>query len=226
MFERFITCAATEDAGREDPAAIRGRLRGVFTPGFDRRATILGLLIGGVLRKALGNGCNAIVYGSAYGETRALGDFLEGFSHPSPTLFQISVHPSAVQQLMIDRRQPVREFIPVAGGPHLAARILAAALLSPCDPVILCGGEEHGGWLADHGVASERSFAFALTLGKDRDHSAQGRLRLRPRDRIREGRTANEPEELSFPAWFELLHARRNHSGPLSPEWCLELEWL
>lgn len=226
MLERFITCAGTDDAGREEPASIRARLRSVFTPGFGRRATTLGFLVGGVLREALESGGNAIVYGSAFGETRSLGDFLDGFSHPSPTLFQVSVHPSAVQQLMIDRRHPVGEYIPVAGGPNLAARIIAAALLVPSDPVVLCGGEERAGWMAEHGVASDRSFAFALSLRKDRGHSAQARLGLRPFERPGGVSSGDSAEALSFPAWFDLLHGRRNHEGPISPEWWLELEWL
>ena len=225
MIERYISCVSTDDAGQEDPAAIRRRLQGVFTPGFARRATILGLIVGGVLHKALGRGCEAVVYGSVFGETRALGDFLDSFCHPSPTLFQTSVHPSAVQQLMIDRHQPVREYIPLAGGPYLPARMLVAALLTTADSVVLCGGEEKGGWLAAHRVASDRSFAFALTLCKTPDQSPECRLRLQQIHRAEGGPSDAAPGGLAFSAWFESLHARRNYAGMASPEWWMELEW-
>jgi hypothetical protein len=225
MIERFISCVGTDDAGQEDPASIRRRLQGVFTPGFARRATILGLIVGGVLHKALGRGSEAVVYGSVFGETRALGDFLDSFCHPSPTLFQTSVHPSAVQQLMIDRQQPIREYIPLAGGPNLPARMLVAAHLTRADSVVVCGGEERGGWLADHHVASDRTFAFAFTLCKTPDPSSECRLRLQQADRAGGDPPDAAPAELKFPAWFELLHTRRNYAGMASPEWRIELEW-
>jgi hypothetical protein len=220
MLERYFSCVGTDDAGSEDAASIRARLRDGFTPAFGRRATILGLLIGGVLRKALDRNCEAIVYASAYGETRTLADFLDSFPHASPTLFQTSVHPSAVQQVMIDRQQPVREYIPLAGGRCLAARALVTAILAPAERVVLCGGEERGSWMTEYQMASDRSFAFALALQRSRDASTQGRIRLLP---IVESNAATDP--ISFPAWFELLHGRRNFSGPVSAEWQLELEW-
>ncbi|MGD1030778.1 MAG: hypothetical protein ABSA05_06510 [Opitutaceae bacterium] len=225
MLERFVSCVGTDDAGAGEPAAIRARLRGVFAPAFGRRATILGLLIGGVLREALEGDCDAIVYGSTFGETRTLADFLDSFPHPSPTLFQTSVHPSPVQQVMIDRQQPVREYIPLAGRRCLAARVLLTALLCPADRVVLCGGEEHGSWLSDFRMGSDRSFAFAMVLGRSRDASTQGRLRLEPI-----GETAPEPSggeqgAMSLSEFFDLLHARRDYKGPVSAEWRLEVEW-
>ena len=54
MLERYVSCVGTDDAGAGEPAAIRARLRGVFAPAFGRRATILGLLIGGVLLSWIG----------------------------------------------------------------------------------------------------------------------------------------------------------------------------
>jgi hypothetical protein len=225
MLERYVSCVGTDDAGAGEPAAIRARLRGVFAPAFGRRATILGLLIGGVLRKALEGDCDAIVYASTFGETRTLADFLDSFPHPSPTLFQTSVHPSPVQQVMIDRQQPVREYIPLAGGRCLAARALLTALLSPADRVVLCGGEERGGWMSEQGMASDRGFAFALALGRNRDASTQGRLRLDPIAQTERGPSGDSPGAMSLSEFFDLLHARRGHRGPVSAEWRLELEW-
>lgn len=226
MLERYISYVGTDDAGSEDPAAVRARLRGVFTPAFSRRATVLGLLIGGVLRRALERNCDTIVYASAFGETRALADFLDSFPHASPTLFQISVHPSAVQQLMIDRQQSVREYMPLAGGKDLAARAVLTALLAPADRVVLCGGDERGSWMTDYQVASDRGFAFALALQRNRDPSTQGRIRLEPNDKKGEKPPGDASDPMPFPTWFELLHGRRGYRGAVSAEWRLELEWV
>ncbi len=225
MLEGYVSYVGTDDAGGEDPAATRARLRAGLSPGFSRRATVLGLLIGGVLRGVMEQCGGTTVYASAYGETRTLADFLDTFPHESPTLFQTSIHPSAVQQVMIERKLPIREYVPFAGGPCLAARALLAALLSPCDPVVFCGGEERGSWMADIGVASDRSFAFALALRKSRDASTLARLRLEPADGDPEARTGSAPGGMAFPAWFDLLHSRRNFNGTVSAEWRLGLEW-
>ncbi len=226
MPEAYVSYACTDDAGGEDPAATRARLRAGLSPGFSRRATVLGLLIGGVLRGAMEQCGGTTVYASAFGETRTLADFLDTFPHESPTLFQTSVHPSAVQQVMIERKLPIREYVPLAGGPCLAARALAAALLSPGDPVVFCGGEERGSWMADMGIASDRSFAFALVLRKDRDASTLARLRLEALDRDEGAQADGAPGGMAFPAWFDLLHARRSYDGPVSAEWRLGLEWM
>jgi hypothetical protein len=225
MLEGYVSYACTDDAGGEDPASTRARLRAGLSPGFSRRATVLGLLVGGVLRGAMEQCGGTTVYASAYGETRTLADFLDTFPHESPTLFQTSVHPSAVQQVMIERKLPIREYVPLAGGPCLAARALAAALLSPGDPVVLCGGEERGGWMADIGMASERSFAFALVLRKEGDASTLARLRLEPSGGDGRAPAGSAPGAMAFPAWFDLLHSRRNYDGPVSAEWRLGLEW-
>lgn len=217
MPEAYVTYVCTDDAGGEDPAATRARLRAGLSPGFGRRATVLGLMIGGVLRGVMEQCGGTTVYASAYGETRTLADFLDTFPHESPTLFQTSVHPSAVQQVMIERKLPIREYVPLAGGPCLAARALAAALLSPSDTVILCGGEERGSWMADIGMASDRSFAFALALRKVRDASTLALLRLEA--------AGGGPGGMAFPAWFDLLHTRGNYNGPVSAEWRLGLDW-
>jgi hypothetical protein len=224
MLERHIAFVATDDAGAEDPAFTRGRLRAGLTPGFGRRATVLGLLIGGVLREVLEQCRDTVIYASAFGETRALADFLDTFPHPSPTLFQTSVHPSAVQQVMIDRQLPIREYIPLAGGPCLAARALVTALLAPADTVVFCGGEERGSWMSGYKMASDRGFAFALALRKGRDASTRGHLGLAPIDEA-EGRRSGAACEMPFPAWFDLLHSRKNYDGPVSAEWRLELNW-
>ena len=217
MLERRIQAIVTDDAGREDPAATRTRLKGRFPAGATRRMTTLGMIAGGALAELAPGEGDAIVYASGYAESCALETFLDSFPTPSPTLFQTSIHPSAVQQVMIGRQTPVREFLPHSGGRLIAFQALRSALLSPAPRVLLCGGEERGTWLLDHGLASDRTFGFAASLSRERAGGAAGRVRL---DR---GEGAGE---LGLAAFFDLLHGRCAFGGFIAPGWRLELEWL
>ncbi|HZZ56449.1 MAG TPA: hypothetical protein VFE31_01370 [Opitutaceae bacterium] len=176
MIERFITAAAAEDPGAETPAATRERLQAAFPRGTTRRMTQLGLLIGSVLQATAPGECDAVIYASTYAENQALEEYLASFPTASPTLFQTSIHPSAVQQVLIARQQPVRELFPLTGKPGLGSRALALAALCPGERVVVCGGEERGTWLREAGSASEETFAFALGLSPAPE-GAIGRLR-------------------------------------------------
>jgi hypothetical protein len=217
MLERHIQFLVTDDPGEETAAATRERLKGHFPPGATRRMTTLGLLLGSTLSRAEPGEDDGLVYATGYAESCALEGFLDSFPTPSPTLFQTSIHPSAVQQLMIGRQRPVRELMPLSGGPLLAFHALRASLLSPSPRSILCGGEEKGTWLLAHGLASDRTFAFAAALTRERRPGAAGRIGIL-RD---EGKGS-----LGLPAFFDLLHARRPFDGMIAPGWRLRLEWL
>jgi hypothetical protein len=119
MGELFLGLLSTDEAGDEAPAAIRERLKAHFPPGATRRMTTLGMLVGGALSRLEPAEGDAVVYATGYSESRTLEAYLDSFPTPSPTLFQTSIHPSAVQQLMIARQQPVREFMPLSGGRSL-----------------------------------------------------------------------------------------------------------
>jgi hypothetical protein len=216
MFERHIHLLFTDDAGAEAPAATRERLKGAFPPGATRRMTTLGLLVGGALGRVDPQEGDALVYASGYAESCALEGFLDSFPLPSPTLFQTSIHPSAVQQMMIGRQRAVREFLPLSGGPLLAFHALRACVLSPSERTVLCGGEEKGTWLLEHGLASDRTFGFAALLAQGPSPGAPGSVRLARAD----GQGA-----LSLPALFDLLHLRRPFDGMIAPGWRLQLEW-
>jgi len=174
---RTITRISTRDAAEEEPSVTRERLKDRFPRGSTRRMTQLGLLVGDVLMDMDPGPDDAIIYISRYAETRALEQYLESFPTASPTLFQTSIHPSAVQQVMIGRQLPVREFLPITGNEQLVAQGLTAALVSPASRVLLCGGEERGTWLLEQGVASDRNFAFACALSRDPD-GALGRVTM------------------------------------------------
>jgi hypothetical protein len=216
MLERHIQLLATDDAASEAPAATRDRLKGNFPAGATRRMTTLGLMVGSSLAPLEPAEDDPIVYASGYAESCALESFLDSFPAPSPTLFQTSIHPSAVQQFMIGRQSPVREFLPLSGSTLLAFHAVRACLLSQAPRVILCGGEEKGTWLLGHGLASDRTFAFAASLGKGRTGTSLGRLAIE---------ASSGDAALGLAAFFDLLHKRTPFDGLVAPGWRLILEW-
>jgi hypothetical protein len=167
-FTRIITALHTDAAGdgAEESAATRARLKACFPPGAARRMTQLGMLVSAALARVGPGADDAIIHATQFGEGRALESFLESFPAASPTGFQASIHPGAVQQGMIRRAQPVREFFPMAGGAFLPGQALLAAMLSPAARVVLCGGEERGTWLREVGAAGDATFAYALALAR------------------------------------------------------------
>ncbi len=220
MLERHIVAVRTDSPGAEDLAATRERLRDAFPRGATRRMTQLGLLLGGVLQELSPTADDTLVYASVYGETRALEDYLVSFPTPSPTLFQTSIHPSGVQQVLIARQQPVRHFFPHTGSRHLVAQAVQSALLSPPPRAILCGGEERGTWLLENAAASSDTFAFALALSTD-PAAALGSLRL---EQTAAAESAIEAE-LRLPRFFAALHHREPLAQPAAPGLLLTLAW-
>jgi hypothetical protein len=241
MLERWITAVTCEDAGTEEATATRERFKALFPPGATRRMTQLGITLGAALRPLAPGENDTLVYASTYAETRALEAYLNSFPAPSPTLFQTSIHPSSVQQNLIQRQQPVRHFFPVTGGPDLPAQALLVALLAETPRSILCGGEERGGWLLEQGRASARTFAFALALSTD-PAGALGHLSLSPAtppsaesapgalSSVVQSSVAlslsSPPLPLPLPDFFEYLRDRRPIDALVSPGRRLVLRWL
>jgi hypothetical protein len=180
MLERYLHHLRVErpDAG-ETAAGARVRLADKFPRTALRRMSHLGLLLGSVLEGTPLRPEDAVVYASTYAETRALEDFLLSFPAASPLLFQASIHPGGVQQVLIGRQQPIARFWPLAGQTRLVEQALLTALLEPAPQVALVGGEERGGWMLEHGLASARSFAFATLLTPARAGAA-GRVAFTP----------------------------------------------
>ena len=165
MTERYLHHVRVELPAPEETAAnARVRLAGKFPRTALRRMTHLGLLVGSALDGAPLGPEDALVYATTFGETRALEDFLTTFPDASPLLFQTSIHPGGVQQVLIGRQQPIARLWPLAGRTRLVEQALLAALLEPAARVALAGGEERGTRLLEHNVASARSFAFAVVL--------------------------------------------------------------
>lgn len=218
MLDRWITALHVEDAAAEEAAATRERLKDRFPKNATRRMTQLGLALGSTIGPLEPGETDALVYASTYAETRALEAYLDSFPSPSPTLFQTSIHPSSVQQNLILRQQPIREFFPVTGGENLPVRALLVALLCDAPRVILCGGEERGGWLLEQGRASDRTFAFSLALSTS-PAGAIGRVSL--------ATTASDAlvAPLTLPAFFALLQARQAIDAVVAEGRRLRLDW-
>ena len=220
MLERWITALHTEDPGLEEPDATRARFKERFPKNATRRMTQLGLLVGSTLEPLALMENDTLVYASGYAETRALEGYLDSFPGASPTLFQTSIHPSAVQQALIVRQQAVKQFLPMIGGAFLPAQALQVALLAETPRTILCGGEERGTWLLENKSASERAFAFAFALSASAD-GALARLALDQN----QGTTGSAPR-FNLTDFFEVLHGRRPFEGDISPSCRLTLAWL
>jgi hypothetical protein len=219
MLERQLHAPSSIDVGAEDIAATRERFKARFPRGATRRMTQLGLLVGAALDELAPQPGDAIVYATTHAETRALEDYLDGFPTASPTLFQTSIHPSAVQQTFIARQHPVGEFFPLTGRADLVAQALQTALLSPAPRVLVCGGEERGTWLLDQGAASARTFAFAFALTSEPD-GAQARIALAPAP------ADAACTALTLPEFFDALPARRALNFVAASGLRLTLEWL
>ena len=180
MTERFIHHLRVElPAPDETVAEARLRLAEKFPRTALRRMTHLGLLIGSALDGAALGPEDALVYASTFAETRSLEDFLTSFPAASPLLFQTSIHPGGVQQVLIGRQQPVARLWPLAGRARLVEQALLTALLEPADRVALVGGEERGTWMLEQRMAAERAFAFAAVLTRD-PAGAAGRVGFSP----------------------------------------------
>jgi hypothetical protein len=156
----------------ESAAQARERLREKFPRNSLRRMTHLGMLLGATLEDVVVRPDDALVYASSFAETRALEDFLISFPAASPLLFQTSIHPGGVQQVLIGRQQPVARLWPLAGRARLVEHALLTAMLESAPRVIVIGGEERGTWLLEHGMASDRAFGFALLLTRDSSGAA------------------------------------------------------
>lgn len=176
MIERYLHHVNVElPPATENVAEARARLGEKFPRAALRRMTHLGLLLGATLDGVPVGPGDAVVYASSYAETRALEEFLASFPTPSPLLFQTSIHPGGVQQVLIGRQQPVARLWPLAGRARLVEQALLTALLEPAPRVIVLGGEERGTWLLEQGMASARPFAFGVVMTGDRA-GAQARV--------------------------------------------------
>src|SRR5262249_2692787 len=133
----------------ETAAGARDRLRDKFPRTALRRMTHLGMLVGSTLEGAALSADGALVYATTFAEPRALEGFVASFPEASPMLFQTSIHPGGVQQVLIGRQQPIARLWPLAGRARLVEQALMTALLEPAANIVVAGGEERGTWLLE-----------------------------------------------------------------------------
>lgn len=182
-----------------------------FPPNVARRMTRLGLLLGHAMRDFSVAPDDAVIYATTFSEAMATERYLGSFPAASPMHFQTSIHPSAVEQVLINRGWPVRELTPVAGRADLAAQAALTALLTPGERVFLLGGEELGSWLAEIGASSPIAFSFALQLDRERGDDALGELTWTPTERDNGNGQMPHPAsgEDELPALFHAIKERR-----------------
>lgn len=168
MIDDRLTIEAVEyvDGGSGFAADARARLKSEFPGRSARRMTHLGMLVGLCLQKMDVEKTIPVIYASAFGESESLEKFIDSFPQASPALFQSSIHPSAVEQGLIARKQPVNRFYPITSDTNLFGQALENCFLLGEEKVVLLGGEERGDWLCPFRLASEVSFAFAMRLSR------------------------------------------------------------
>jgi len=176
MNELFIkrTAVWTEPAVG-DPEAL-AELKASFPGRSARRMTRLGMQVSHVLKQLEVEGNFSLIYASSYSESLTIEKFLDSFPYPSPQAFQTSIHPSGVEQFLIQNKRSIGEFFPLAGEPTILLRALDTALLCSGETVVLCGGEERGSWLVDTGVSAEHNYAWAIEVSRTKDASMTGRI--------------------------------------------------
>jgi hypothetical protein len=137
-----------------------------------RRMTRLGLMISEIMESVNVTDQTTIIYASTYSETCTIEKYIRSFPFVSPMGFQMSIHPSAVEQVCVNEKESLHRFIPIVGQIELLEMALQIAFLEEdADQIIILGGEETGTWLTDAGLGSEENLAFCLTLNKTCSHS-------------------------------------------------------
>lgn len=186
MVERYLHFVRVEwPDPSEDAATARVRLAEKFARPALRRMTHVGLLVGSALHELALSPEHAVVYATTFAETRALEEYLGSFPSASPLLFQSSIHPGGLQQVLIGRQQPIGRLWPLAGRARLVEHALQSVLLETAERVVLTGGEERGTWMLEHDMAAARPFAFATEFRRE-SAGALARVRFTPARDARE----------------------------------------
>lgn len=218
LLSRYITHVATRALEPAEEEAGLAALRQEVGRREARRMSGLGMLLHRVMQDIDPSAFARVIYTTTYTESRFIERFLESFPQPSPMMFQSSIHPGGAEQVLIQRQQAVRDFIPLAGQEGLIVSALDHALLPDGLPILWIGGEEKAGWLTELELASDRSFAYALALS-DCPEGAIGQIRW---ERAAE---TTDTQLLLHPAWFEALNAREPGSWNLPEGGTLHLQW-
>ena len=175
MITRYIhSIQTTGPYENMEPAHVK-ELKAGFPPAAARRMTRLALLIGKCLEGIQIRPDDSVIYATTFSETMCLESYLDSFPNPSPLMFQNSIHPSGLEQVLIARQQPVSEFLPFAGRRHVMHAALTAACSTDKARQWIIASEEQGTWLTEKGCGSPTDFAFHIGASDD-PQGAIGRI--------------------------------------------------
>lgn len=201
------------------PDSVIKELKQQFPALVSRRLTRMALMIAACLKDQVIAADATVIYATTFSETNCLEKYLESFPTPSPLMFQNSIHPSGMEQVLIARKQPVEEFFCYAGDTHILHSALIAAFTSDQPEQWLVAAEERGTWLTERGFASEQNFAWALRLNQDSE-GALARMEWTPDTQT----PATSP--LSTLDFLNLLLERRDRQLQTESLGTVTLQWL
>jgi len=167
MHYRYLHFVSTFGPYTDIDADTLKALKANFPPQASRRMTKPSLMIGECLKQQEMAATDAVIFATTYSETMCLEKYLDSFPTPSPLMFQNSIHPSGMEQVLIARKQAIEEFMSFAGDNRLIHSALIAAFISEKPRQWIIGTEEIGTWLTGKQRASEVDFAFAILLSSD-----------------------------------------------------------
>ncbi len=179
MLEKYIQYCRVWLPEAEDAAGREAELKDRIPRRSARRMSQLGKVAYWLLDPFPPSAEDALVYGSTYAENRALEKYIAGLPDAaSPTLFQTSIHPSAVQQALIARAQPLRNLIPMPGAAAgLFEKLCKVALHRAEARSYVLLAEEAGEGLVEYGLASDTTWGIVICLSQTRTESSLGSVR-------------------------------------------------
>ena len=205
MITRYIHSIQTTGPYENiDPALVK-EFKSGFPPLAARRMTRLALLIGKCLDGISILPDDSVIYATTFSETMCLEAYLDSFPNPSPLMFQNSIHPSGLEQVLIARQQPVSEFLPFAGRRHVMHAALIAACTTDKARQWVIASEEQGTWLTEKGCGSPTDFAFCIGTS-DSPEQAIGKITWDP-----EASDASPDDLLAHSTFTLFQHASARH---------------
>jgi len=221
MHTRYIQVANTFGPSSETSIDTWKTLKKNFPPLASRRMTQLALMIGECLKDQEIQCSDSVLYVTTFSETLCLEKFLDSFPNPSPLMFQNSIHPSGMEQVLIAKKQSAEEFLAFGGNKNAMHSALVAAFTSENPTQWLIGAEEKGTWLTEKECASDQDFALALKL-TDNPAAALAKLSWQPLT----SETVDNPTVLTTFGLLELI--QQKHSGRFVTDsmGVLTIDWL
>ena len=221
MHTRYIHLANTFGPFEQTEMEVVKELKRNFPPMISRRMTKLALMIGECIKGESMEVTDAVIYATTFSETACLEKYLDSFPTPSPLMFQNSIHPSGMEQVLIARKQAVEEFMSFGGDDHILHSAIVATFTSDQPTQWLIGAEEKGTWLTEKECASAFDFAYAVKLSKEAE-GALAKLVWTPAQNVEDASQATTTT-LDF---LNILKTRKDCSMEAQSLGQLELNWV